>query len=365
MSRANDAANKASGAVSRANDAAARVSQAETAEHGTVERVKKIEQSSLAMNSKIKQIQIKTDSGFKAFDSNVKDMKEESATLALYYNARGGERSALSALIQLAKQGGGRKGTLVKSLLDDSNLYFRDYKYSLNQQYIVDKATRKRYRPAAEQLYEMIYKNESPLMREAAANDISDRKLDYLVQDPSKGNPDDPNLKVACRTRAIETLTGEFFEDYPPYSEVESWWLKTGSREKKYSNSLHRLHEVPTQIANEDTEKFIAFFEEVLDSRDGMCITQFNIGKLYLNIGDRKRAKQHLKKASEQCDNQIGAMYRYALVLYDEGKKDEVIDILSKMKPWVKDKEIFVKFYLSSFPNIANEKKAKTLFEVK
>ena len=196
LTTANDAANKASVAVKSADNAAIRVTQEETSVNGTVERVKKIEKSSVDVNNTIKQIQTKTSSGLETFESGLKNVKKDATTLALYYNVKGGNRSALDDLIKLANQSAGREEMLAKSLLDDVNLYFQDYKYSLVQQKVINVVTKKYYRISAETMYDgVINNNKDAAMREAFINEIANRNLQYFVRDLVKITVDDPESK--------------------------------------------------------------------------------------------------------------------------------------------------------------------------
>lgn len=366
LTTANDAATKASSAVMRADDAAIRVSKAETSVNGTVERMKKIEKSSGDLNNTIKQIQIKTSSGLKAFDSNLKDVKKDAATHALYYKVKGGDRSALNDLIRLANQSAGREGMIAKSLLDDVNLYFQDHKYSLLQQKVINNVTKNYFRVSAETMYDGIYNNKDAAMREAYINEIANRNLQYFVRDLVKITADDPNLKVACRAeKSIETLTGKTFENYPPYNEVQRWWGKEGNKDNKYSNSIHRLKEIPTRFGEKEFDSVLVILKEVIDSRQDMCQSHASIAEIYLVKGEKNTAKEHLKIATEQCDDQFLAKVRYASLLYQEGKQSEAIDMLSKIKPFIDDLTAFERDCRSLFPHIINEDEFKKIFKDK
>jgi hypothetical protein len=293
-------------------------------------------------------------------------MKEETATLAIYYNARGGDRSAFNDLKELAKKGGNQNKILAKSLLDDANLYFLDYKNSFQRQMIIDEKTRIHFRPAAEDLYKWIHNNEDPLFREASINEIATRKLKYFVEDLVKIVRDDSNLKVACcAAKALEILTGEHFEDYPPYDQIQSWWQRIGKKDKKYEYPLKQLNGLEGQVGTKDGDKAVATIEEILNSTDGMCITHANIAEAHMIMGDKDKAKRHFKIAGEQCDKQIYAMMRYATLLYSEGQKDEVIDILLKIKTWIKDESAFKKDCRSKFPNMVSDERFRKLLEGK
>lgn len=212
-------------------------------------------------------------------------------------------------------------------------------------------------------------------MREAYINEIGERNFKYFVQDLVKIARDDPNLKVACRAEAIiEKLTEEKFEDFPPYNEVQRWWDEKGKKDVKYSNSLHRLSEVPKKFGIEEFDSIIPLFEKIINSQQGMCRSHSSIAEMYLSKhdnlsklskGDKDKAKEHLKIAIEECDGQNHAIFRYASLLYDEGKKSDVIGMLSKAKPYVPDVIAFEKLCRSTFPNITNEDGFKKLFEVK
>jgi hypothetical protein len=389
LTTANDAATKASSAVMRADDAAKRVSNAEKSVNGTVARVRKIEQSSGDVNNTIKQIQIRTSSGFKAFDSNLKDVKKDSSTLASYYNVRAGDRLALNDLIRLANHGVDRERMLAKSLLDDANLYLKDYKYNLIQQTVINFNTKKYYRVSAEKIYDGIYNDNNASMREAYINEIANRDLKYFVRDLVKIAIDDPNLKVACRAEsAIEKLTEKIFEDYPPYNEVQRWWDQEGNKDKKYSNSMHRLRELPALKFEEMDKKYsnspfylreisskfgdkefdnnVALLTEIIDSQQGMCFSHARIAELFFtkDISD-KEAKEHFKIAIEQCDDVLFAQIRYASILYKEGKKNEAIQILSKSKQYVVDVTFFKELCLSLFPEVIEDEGFKKILSDK
>lgn len=365
LTTANDAAIKASDAVMRATDVAARASQAETSLQGTVERVKKIEQSSLDVSSTIKQVQQKTNSDFKTFEANLNGVKEETITLRLYYDVRAGKRSALNDLMRLALDSKSRKGMLAKSLLDDSNLYFKDYKYNFTQQQVISEQTRKHFRPPAEEIYEGIYKHKNAAMREAYINEIGQRDFKYFAQDLVKIARDDPNLKVACRAeKAIETLTGERFEDYPPYNQVQAWWDKIGNKDVKYSHSLHRLKELPANCGKKQLDCILPL-KEITNSQQGMCLSHTNMARIYMAEGVRNMAKEHAKTAIEQCDAQIEAALVYAKLLYEEDLTRDVIKTLSNIRPFVNSIVGFEITCRSSFPKIVNEDGFKKLFENK
>jgi tetratricopeptide (TPR) repeat protein len=356
LTTANDAATKASAAVMSADDAATRVSKAEASVNGTVARVRQIEQSSVDMNNKTKQIQMKTDSGLKVFESNLKDIKDDADTLAIYYNAKGGNRSAHNVLIRLSNQGESRKGMLVKSLLSDSNLYYHDYKYSLLTQQVINKNTKQHYRPSAEKMYDRIYNDSDVSMREAYINEIAQRDLKYFVHDLVKITREDPNLKVACRAeKAIESLTGKKFENYPPYNGVQLWWDQEGNKDNRYSNSIHRLSEMPANFGEKDFDRVLVLLKEIIESRQGMCQSHASIAEIYLVKGDKDKAKEHYKVAIDQCDDVYLAKIRYAALLYQEGKKMEAFEMLSKTKQYFDDVAAFERMCRSLLPDISKE----------
>jgi succinate dehydrogenase/fumarate reductase-like Fe-S protein len=86
------------------------------------------------------------------------------------------------------------------------------------------------------------------------------------------------------------------------------------------------------------------------------------IARIYLTQGDKDKAKQHLTIATGECDEQTDAMMLDAQLLYEEGKRKEVIDIISKIKSYINDPVAFEKQCRSSFPNIVNEEGFKNLF---
>jgi len=361
---ANTAASKAADAVIRANTSANMVSKAEKSVTGTVERMKKIEQSSVDVNDKVKQIQVKTSHGFEVFESNLKDMKEETDIISLSYEVKSGDKDALNQLIELTRNDKNQKGKFAKSLLNDANLYFKDYKYNLVQLQIINSKTKQPIRPAAEVIYDGIYKNQDVGMREAYINEIAVRGFKYFVQDLIKIVRDDPNLKIACRAEnTIEKLTGERFEDYPPYNKVQSWWEQTGKTDAKYSNSINRLNEIPVTFGEKESNHVLSLLKEIINSQKGMCSSHTMMGEIYLANHDKDKAKEHFKIAIEECDGQIQAALHCAEILYSEGKKSEVIDILSKSVPHIEDIDAFEKQCRSSFPDIVNEDGFKNIFK--
>jgi hypothetical protein len=366
LTTANDAATKASAAVMRADDAAIRVSRAEASVSGTVARVREIEQSSVDMNNRTKQIQIKTNSGLKTIEANLKDIEGDAATLAIYYNAKGGDRSAYNALTRLSKQGDSRKGMLAKSLLNDVNLYFQDYKYSFVTQKVMNKNTKQYYRPSAETMHVGIYSHADSAMREAYINEIGQRDLKYFGQDLVKISREDSNLKVACRAgKAIESLTGERFEDYPPYNKVQLWWDQKGNKDKKYSHSMRRLSEMPAKFGEKEFDDVIALLNSVIDSQQGMCNSHSSLAEIYLIKGDKVKAKEHYKIAIDQCDDTYRAKIRYASFLYQEGKKNETFEMLSKTKRYVNDAAVFEDECRSLIQGIEKEEGFKKIFNDK
>jgi hypothetical protein len=295
--------------------------------------------------------------------TDVRNVSGETATLGLYYDVRRGERSALDQLITIAKEDSSQRGVLAKSLLSDANLFFQDYKYGLVQRQTANLKTRQHVRPSAEELGNRMYKDKDSTNREAMVNEIAGRGMHYFVQDLVNVARDDPNLKVACRAaKAIETLTGEHFEDYPPYHEIQGWWDKTGSKDTKYMNSLRRLDELPALWEKKEFDKALSLLNEVSNSKSGMCYSHSMIARIYLTQGDKDKAKQHLTIATGECDEQTDAMMLDAQLLYEEGKRKEVIDIISKIKSYINDPVAFEKQCRSSFPNIVNEEGFKNLF---
>jgi hypothetical protein len=55
-------------------------------------------------------------------------------------------------------------------------------------------------------------------------------------------------------------------------------------------------------------------------------------------------------------------VFNYASLFYQDGKKDEVFEILSKVTPYVEDLQLFEKQCRSAFPSLVNEDRFKKLF---
>ena len=76
-------------------------------------------------------------------------------------------------------------------------------------------------------------------------------------------------------------------------------------------------------------------------------------------------AKEHLKIATEQCDDQFLAKIRYASFLYQEGKQSEALEMLSQIKPYVDDVTVFKRDCRSLFSPITNEDEFEKIFKNK
>ena len=72
-----------------------------------------------------------------------------------------------------------------------------------------------------------------------------------------------------------------------------------------------------------------------------MCQSHVGIAEIYLVKGEKNMAKEQVKIATEQCDDQFLAKIRYASFLYQEGKQSEALEMLSQIKPYVDDVTVF------------------------
>jgi len=342
----------------RIKDTETEVLNAKNIVEETTTQIKKMEQSTTDANNKVKQLQ-------KSFQANLASIREETAILALYYDAKAGERLAYNKLVKASLKSDSRTQKTAKSLSNDASLYLKDYKISPVERELLDSKTKKYYREAAEDLYQTMYEDKYPEMREAAINEIRQRKFKYFVQDLVTITRNDPNLKVAGKAvRAIEFLAGQRFEDGPLFNDVERWWNEAGKKEKIYYNFLHRMKEIPKAFTlDKSSTIYFPVLDEITHSGDGLCRSHTTIAYIcYFGFKNTDRARHHIKIAMEQCDQQHKAMILSAIILDREGKKNEALDILFKIDTFIHDKSELEKACYNFMPDLVNEERFKKLF---
>lgn len=79
-----------------------------------------------------------------------------------------------------------------------------------------------------------------------------------------------------------------------------------------------------------DFTEAIAFNQEALDYDDEDPVVLDNMGQLYLNMGEKDKAREYFEKAHEIKPSQVDTLYYLASLALEKGEKDKAREYLTK-----------------------------------
>jgi len=326
----------------------------------TTQNIKKdlnsAKQESKTLSEKMKTAQIES-----------KKLSDENETLKLFFDARQGDRTAFNRLTEFSKDDQTRKGKLSKSLIDDLNLYYEDYKYALApRKTIINLKTQKYWKIPAERLHGILYGKEQPIaMKRAAINDINKRGFKYFIEDlVSIVQQENANLKVSCRAvSTLQQITKHNFSDYPPFADVKTWWETEGKLNPAYQSPFGQLSKAQQLIEKSNINGALQILEDITSKDNGLCLSHSRIAALYLKKNNKEKAKEHLKIVTTECDSETKINLIYANLLYKDGEKDALINLIKKTLPHVESETMFEITVKDKFGDLISQEEFKKIFK--
>lgn len=297
-----------------------------------------------------------------------KKLSGETTALKLFFDARQGDSHAFDQLVEFSKEGQTRKAKLSKSLVDDLNLYYEEYKYAIApRRNIISKKTNKYYRMPAEYLHEILFdKKQSVLMKRAVLNDIGQRNFKYFVEElVNIVKQKDVNLKVSCRAvSTLQDLTKHIFSDSPPFADVETWWDSEGKFNPAYKSPFNKYSKAKQLYRQNNLDGALKNLEDLTSKYKGLCVSQSQIGAIYLKKDNIEKAKTHFKIAATECDGMVKNNLVYANILYKDGNKKELIDLIKKTLPYVDSETMFEINVRDKFKGLISKEEFDKIFKL-
>lgn len=294
-------------------------------------------------------------------------LSDETTALKLFFDARQGDREAFNQLTEFSKDDQTRKGKLSKSLIDDLNLYYEEYKYALApRQTIINMKTRKYYRIPAERLHKYLFEKEQTIaMKRAAMNDIKKRNFKYFVEDLVKiVQQKDINLKVLCRAvSTLQDLTNHAFLDHPPFTDVKTWWDTEGKFNPAYISPFDQLSKARQLMKKNDNDEALKILEDITSKCKGLYLSHAIIAAIYLKKNNKEKAKEHLKIVAAECDSEPKINLAYANLLYKDREKNALIDLIKNTLPYIESETMFEFTVKDKFGDLISQEEFKKIFK--
>lgn len=326
----------------------------------TTQKIKKelilAKQESKTLSTQMKSAQIES-----------KKLSDETTALKLFFGARQGDREAFNQLTKFSKYDQTSKGKLSRTLIDDLNLYYEEYKYALApRQNIISKKTKKYYRIPAERLHIYLFEKVQPIaMKRAAMNDIRKRNFKYFVEDlVNIVQQKDINLKVLCRAvSTLQDMTKHTFLDHPPFTDVKTWWDTEGKFNPAYKSPFDQLSKAQQLIEKKNNDEALQILKDITSKCNGLCVSHARIAAIYLKKNNKEKAKEHLKIVATECDSETKINLVYAKLLYKDREKDALIDLIKRTWPYVESETMFEITVKEKFGDLISQEEFKKIFK--
>ncbi len=260
-----------------------------------------------------------------------------------------GSRTAYTSLIAAATNSHTPNATFAKTLVDDLNRRYTEFKNERTYENItrlrnmvVHTVTGKEYRSPSE-IFRHTFDSDRVSQKQAEIDNIAERQLTYFVEDLVNVVHQDPDLFVASRAvSALEKLTTQKFSSTPLFTDVGKWWQESGKTNAAFKSPFPFVA-AGTQAMNAGQhDTALKCFSEAVTNRHGLALTHYDMARICLIKGDEQGATNQLALAMSEADGQWPAMLTYAAVLLGKGSETNALTYIKEAMPFIKDAKTVV-----------------------
>jgi len=272
---------------------------------------------------------------------DLSEINHDMTILQNFFSAKRGDRKGYNELMAASQK---TNSFLASTLFTEVVESYRDFKRDMwnrsanaKIRRIMHAQTQQYFLSTAESLYFGISKHPDPNQRQASITDIEERKLLYFVENLKNVATQDDNVYVAlCAVISLERMLGKSFGDLPPFQEVIDWWNTEGKTNVVYFSPFADI-EKALKMSSQNKIESIKLYESCVSNRTGLSFSLYQLGALYVTIGDRSKAKESLRRATVESQGQTDAIILYALLLIAEGDQKLAIQKLKEAEPYMKN----------------------------